>query len=126
VVDSGVALKTVFLEPASDRADELLALPASDPLSRLLVPDLFFVECANVLWKHVQRGTIPETKAHADMLHLGGLLLARTSTADLAVDALRIALDWSISAYDTCYVALSRREAVPLVTADEKLVRKIA
>jgi predicted nucleic acid-binding protein len=48
---------------------------------------------------------------------------AFSDKADLADDALDLALAHGLSAYDACYVALARREAVPLVTADERLVR---
>jgi predicted nucleic acid-binding protein len=42
------------------------------------------------------------------------------------MDALRIAADCGISAYDAMYVALSRIAGLPLVTADDRLVRMLS
>ena len=61
-----------------------------------------------------------------DIQKLCTLRLNRTPTADLATDALQIALAHVISAYDACYVALSRRLGLPLITADDALLRKLA
>jgi predicted nucleic acid-binding protein len=47
-------------------------------------------------------------------------------TSDLAAEAFEIALEFDSTAYDACYVALSARLGVPLLTADERLVRKLA
>jgi len=52
------------------------------------------------------------------------LPLQITPTADLAADALQRAITYSISAYDACYVALAQHQAVPLITADQKLANK--
>jgi predicted nucleic acid-binding protein len=126
VVDASVGIKLCIAEPLSDVADALFALAADSPPVELYVPDLFYVECANILWKHAQRSGLPPAKALQDIQRLCALRLHRTPTADLAADALQVALDHSISAYDACYVALSHRLGVPLVTADDALVRKLA
>ena len=126
VVDASVGIKLCIAEPQSAAADALFALAAASPPVELFVPDLFYVECANILWKHVQRSGHPPDKAGRDMQQLCALRLHRTPTADLAADALQIALTHAISAYDACYVVLSHRLSLPLITADEALVRKLA
>ncbi len=126
VVDASVGIKLCIAEPLSDRADALLALAAADSPTRFFVPDLFYVECANILWKHVGRLGHPPDKAGKDIEKLRALRLLRTPTVDLLVDALPIALAQAISAYDACYVALAQREGVRLVTADDALVRKMS
>jgi predicted nucleic acid-binding protein len=110
----------------SAEAVALFALAGAPLPIELYVPDLFYVECANILWKHVQRSGHPVGKAQQDVQQLCLLRLHRTATADLASDALQIALAHAISAYDACYVALSRRLGLPLVTADDALIRKLA
>lgn len=42
------------------------------------------------------------------------------------MSAAPVAINHGISAYDASYVALSRRHNVPLITADQKLVQKLA
>ncbi len=107
VVDASVGIKLCIAEPLSDRADALLALAVAEPPTQLYVPDLFYVECANILWKHVQRSGLSSDKALKDLEHLRALRFHRTPTFDLVSDALPIALAYAISAYDACYVALA-------------------
>ena len=123
VVDASVGIKLFINEPLSDKADALFAHLAADPPAFLAVPDLFFVECANILWKHVRRFGYPVAEAHRDLVSLGRLSLHSTSTASLMAAALTIAVTHGITAYDACYAALARHLGVPCVTADEKLSR---
>jgi predicted nucleic acid-binding protein len=58
VVDASVGIKLVIPEALSGEAHALFAHLASDSASRFYVPDRFDLECANVLWKHVQRPAI--------------------------------------------------------------------
>ena len=44
----------------------------------------------------------------------------------LVEDALEIAVQYGSTAYDSAYVVLSQNLALPLVTADEALVRRFA
>jgi predicted nucleic acid-binding protein len=41
-------------------------------------------------------------------------------------EALGLALEYGISAFDAVYVALASEEGLPLVTADARLVRALA
>jgi predicted nucleic acid-binding protein len=87
------------------------------------VPDLFFIECTNILWKHVQHFGYAADKASADVTDLAALKLERYSTYELFTAALDIALNYRLTAYDACYVALAHRLKIPLLTADDKLAR---
>lgn len=126
VIDASVAIKLFINEPLSDKADRLFAHLTADPPALLAVPDLFYIECANILWKHVSRYGYPAASAEQDLQDLGKLSLQATPTFALAREALQIAVAQAITTYDACYVALAQRLKIPCVTADEKLVRKLA
>src|SRR5438552_17036773 len=116
VVDASVAIKLFLAEPLSNEAYNLFACLA-DAGSAFHVPDLLYAECGNILWKHVQRGNGTAALAKAHFAAVAQLPLRRESTAALCDDALTLALSHGISVYDACYVALSQRLAVPLITA---------
>ena len=126
VVDASVGIKLFLVEPLSDRADALFSHLVAAPPARFYVPDLFYVECTNVLWKYTRRhGYLPEV-AQQDVADLARLPLRTVSTVNLAEAALALAVAHDVTAYDAVYVALGQRLSLPLVTADEALVRRLA
>jgi len=126
VVDASVAIKLFFDKPRSERVDVLFSRLDSDPQTRFYVPDLFYAECANVFATVARLKGYTPKEARDDMTELRGLGLHVVPTADLATQALDIALKHRVSGYDACYVALADRLKAPLITADEKLVRTLA
>jgi predicted nucleic acid-binding protein len=126
VVDASVALPLFINGPQSEAAHTFFARLADDPPTRLHVPDLFYIEVANVLWKYVRWHGLPQAQAQEYLRQLGRLALHATPTAELMGDALELAVTYSISAYDACYLALARRLDIPLVTSDGKLAAAIA
>lgn len=123
VADASVGVKLCIQEASSDRALALFKSALAGNV--ILIPDLFYIEYANILWKYIQRSGYPEAQAKQDMAYLLHLNLAVTPTADLAPHALDLATRHSISAYDACYVALANLESAVLITADEKLYRRL-
>lgn len=126
VVDASAGIKLFLDEPLSERADTLFDHLSDDPPARFHVPDLFFVECANILWKYARYHSYPLENARQDVTDLRGLGVRAVPTQELIEDALQIALDQGITAYDACYVVLAAKLALPLVTADEPLARCLA
>ena len=126
VIDASVGIKLFLIEELSERADGLFARLSEDPPARFYVPDLFYVECANILWKYVRHFGYPAESARQDVADLAALALVIVSTADLLEPALELALTYNVTAYDACYAALARQLALPLVTADAPLARKLA
>ncbi|MFW6115953.1 MAG: type II toxin-antitoxin system VapC family toxin [Chloroflexota bacterium] len=126
VVDASVGIKLFLVEPLSQRADALFDHLAETPPARFYVPDLFFVECTNVLWKYVRRFGYPAGTAQRDVADLIRLPLQTVSTAALVEGALALAVEYGSTAYDSVYVALARRLSLPLITADERLAVRFA
>jgi predicted nucleic acid-binding protein len=126
VVDASVGIKLFVPEKDSEKVHWLFARLFEDPPVALYVPDLFFVECANVLWKNVRRGGCPAKHALKSLSDLRSIELLTISTVDLMESALQIACDKGVTVYDACYVALAERVGAPLVTADERLASMIA
>lgn len=125
VVDASVGIKLFLVEELSDVADRLFDQLAAEPPARFYVPDLFFVECANVLWKYARHFDYPADSARQDVADLQALRLHTVSTADLLTPALELALTHDVTAYDACYAALAQQLSLPLITADSALVRKL-
>lgn len=126
VVDASVGIKLFVAEPFSEAADRLLAGLTADPPTRFYVPDLFYVECANILWKYTRRFGYPAANARQDVRDLRALALRTVSTADLLEPALELALAYEVTLYDASYAALAQQLDLPLITADEALQRKLA
>jgi predicted nucleic acid-binding protein len=125
VVDASVGVKLFLVEPLSDRADVLFTYLTATPPASLFVPDLFFIECTNILWKYVRRFDYPPDAAQQDVTDLIRLPVHLVSTADLAEVAIALAVLHAITAYDALYVALAQQLSLPLVTADQALVRRL-
>jgi predicted nucleic acid-binding protein len=131
VVDASVGIKLFVEEDGSEAADRLFAELAPDPASAVLparfyVPDLFFVECGNILWKYVRHFGYDAHSARQDVADLQALRLQTVSTADLLTPAFELALQYDLTAYDASYAALAQQLSLPLITADAALVRKLA
>lgn len=125
VVDASVAAQVVSPEPLTAQATALFAL-LSGGRAVFHVPELFYLECANIFWKKKQRGVCSESQAVQALSDLLALPLICTTHVGLAVEALKLAVALDITAYDACYLALAEWLGVPFITADQKLERKLA
>jgi predicted nucleic acid-binding protein len=125
VIDASVGIKLFVVEDLSEVADQLFGQLTAEPPAQFYIPDLFFIECTNILWKYVWRFDYPAENARQDVIDLRALALTTVSTADLIKPALELALKYNITAYDAGYVTLAEQLALPLVTADTTLVRKL-
>jgi predicted nucleic acid-binding protein len=125
VVDASVAVKLFVDEELSDEAALLFQRLAATPPARFFVPDLLFLECANILWKYLRFGYDPQ-QARQDISDLLLLPLQPVAAAELLEMSFHLAIGLDITAYDASYVALARDLEVPLITADRRLSRKLA
>jgi predicted nucleic acid-binding protein len=123
VLDASIAAKWLLPragEPLAAEALELLDAYRSGEL-RFLVPDLFWAELGNVIWKSVRLGRLSKSAARIAMESLVPLPFPTFPAQALLESAFRIASTFDRSVYDCLYVALAVTSGVPLITADEKL-----
>lgn len=123
VIDASVVVKAFVEEELSREADALLQGFDEQPPTTFYVPFHFMAECTNIFWKYTWKYSYPRESAQQDLAALSALPFQAVDLSPLPV--LQLALDFNVTAYDAGYAALARHLGVPLVTADEKLVRKL-
>jgi predicted nucleic acid-binding protein len=128
VLDASVAAKWYLAksgETLVDRAKELLERYTKQEI-QLIVPDLFWVEMANVFWKAVRVGRFPKTSAETSIDSLVQLDFPTVPSENLFSSAFQIATAYDRTVYDSMYVALAVQSEAQLITADERLVNSLA
>jgi len=121
VVDASVIIK--WYVPEDDFA---AARALRVPRVRLSAPDLLFIELSNILWKIVRRGDMQPARAIEIIEEIVASPFITYTNQSLARDAIDLAMTTDVSAYDASYVALAMRLNVQCITADQKLVQKLA
>jgi predicted nucleic acid-binding protein len=68
VIDASVAIKLFISEEYSSETDNFFERLTGEKPDQFYVPDLFYIECANIFWKRVKRYGYPaiEAKKGAD------------------------------------------------------------
>jgi predicted nucleic acid-binding protein len=125
VLDTNVCIKQFIQDPLTAKANQLFDC-LSTPLAEFYVPDLFYIECTNVMWKYVRANLYTAEQAQADLADLKALPLTVTPTKDLMLEAMEIAVNYGIAAYDSCYIVLAQRFDAPLLTLDERLINSLS
>ena len=92
VVDASVGIKLFVEEEFSEQAHALFSYLAADPPAELYIPDLFYIECTNILLKYTRRYGRSLEDSQADIADISLLSLKSTSTAELMENALLLAL----------------------------------
>ncbi|QKQ77009.1 type II toxin-antitoxin system VapC family toxin [Nostoc sp. TCL240-02] len=115
VLDASIAIKWFIPEVYSDVARRLLASNHT-----FLVPDFFFPEVGNVLWKRVRRGEDTAENARQTLADLNAVPVEVYLSQSLMPLALDIALQTERAVYDSLYLALAITQQCQMVTADEK------
>lgn len=118
VIDASVAVKWVVPEADSERAELLID-------HGLVAPDLLFAECANILWKKVRRGELTNEEAEIAAQTLEQADLTVVSTRECLALAMSIAVELDHPACDAVYLAVAGASSLRLVTADDRLIRKV-
>ena len=115
IVDASVAVKWFYDEEGADTARDLAS-------SDLIAPDLIYAEVANALWRKQRGGQL--TEAIDPVSRIADVLVGTVPSESLAVAAFTMARELDHPVYDCFYLALAFRSGRPLVTADERFLRK--
>lgn len=128
VLDASVAVKWFLPEKVETLATEALALLSRHTESEIhiIVPDLFWVEFASVLWKAIRRGNFPKASADAALATITQYNFPTFPTVKLLSKAFEIATTYERTVYDSLYVALAVQTNSQLITADECLANSLA
>ena len=128
VVDASVAAKWLLPaggETLAEEAFHLLGRWAMGEI-RMIVPDLFWAELGNLLWKAVRQGRCAKVAAEVALASLEEGMLTTVSSLVLLDRAFGIANTFGPTVYDSLYVALALESEGQLITADEKLANALA
>jgi predicted nucleic acid-binding protein len=128
VIDASVAAKWVLPaagEPLAREALELLEDYADGEL-RFVVPDLFWAEFANILWKAIRQKRLRPASADGALRAMRERNFPTVSSHALLIEAFAIATAFDRAVYDALYVALAVTSNSHLVTADERLANALA
>ena len=121
VIDASVALKWFVNEEGSAEAASLLTRGDS-----LIAPDLIMPEVCNATWKMVRRDMMHPTQQIAAVTRLPSILDELVPTAALALRAVALSTLLNHPAYDCFYLALVEQRSGTFVSADRRLIQRVA
>ncbi|MBN9136800.1 type II toxin-antitoxin system VapC family toxin [Phyllobacterium sp. SL163] len=117
IIDASVAIKWVIEEEGTEQALRLRGR------YHFAAPDLLVAECANILWKKVQRNELMLEEAQLASRLLQQADIELISMRGLLEETTRLAILLGHPAYDCIYLALAKQRQCLFVTADERLLR---
>jgi len=128
VLDASVAVKwsIPFAEEALTSESSQLLKRYTDGEIDFVVPDIFWAEVGNVLWKGVRRRRWSSLIAEQTASAIRSRDFPTVPSLMLFSEALQIALTYDRSVYDCLYVALAVQSKTELITADERLANALA
>jgi predicted nucleic acid-binding protein len=128
VLDASVALKWAIPPANETLSAESLQLLQEYVGGKVdfLVPDIFWVELGNVLWKGVRARRWSRAAAERIASEMQARNFSTVPSRTLMTDALKIALAYDRAVYDCLYVALAIRSRSQMITADERLANALA
>ena len=128
VLDASVAVKWLLpadTEPLHAEAMDLLKRFQRVEI-RLSVPEFFWLEISNVLWKRTRGPGVTKSTAQTLYRDMRGKGLKTIRSTQLIPAAFEIATTYGRTVYDSLYIALAKDTETFLITADAKLANAVA
>jgi len=124
VLDTSVVVKWFLQEENSEVAETYLQR-LLEGQAIAFVPSSLFYELANVFWVR-RRDDVSEEDSLAIWEKLQKLPLTVVDWNELLPEAISLAYQHEIAVYDAVFVRLAQIKGCDLITADKKLITKIA
>ena len=121
VVDARVALKWKLVESGAEPARQILANDDS-----LVAPELVVAEVCNACWLACRRGEISPVQQAQIAVDITRIFDRLEGLVPHAARAVAIARELDHPVYDCFYLAVSEALDAPLVTADGRLLARVA
>jgi predicted nucleic acid-binding protein len=121
IVDASVVIKWYLNE-----IDDELALAILNADEPLVAPDLVLCEVVNAGWRRARQGDIPWVQYREIAAAMRSPPLTLKPLRELLPRAAALAEALSHPIYDCIYIALAEREDATLVTADRRLLARLA
>jgi len=119
IVDASVAMKWVVPESGTEAA---LALRSE----RIAAPEIWIVECANALWRHVRLKELKENEAIRQLARLRSADVENLPIADLLPEAFLFANELGHPVYDCLYLSAAVQNETKVITADHRFASAVA
>jgi predicted nucleic acid-binding protein len=120
VVDASICMHWFSSEPEHAPALRLL-----DGDETLVAPDLIVPEVCNAAWKAVHARVLARKQAETIVDRFATALSSIFPTAPLRSRAFAIACALDHAVYDCFYIALGEQQEARMITADERLARRV-
>lgn len=122
ILDASIALKWFLKEKDSGLADNILEKLEKEEL-KIFIPQIFFFEVVNVV------KTKAESTSYDVLKVINKIFSLNLNTEKVDLNLLKkanfYAQKHNLSIYDASYIALAKINNAILITADEKMVRKV-
>ena len=123
VLDASIGLKTVLPEVDSDKAIDLF-MDYLNFVHELIAPDTYLVECGHGLTRAERMKIIQPPQGQEKFTLISAAAPELYSHLPLLNRAFEISSATLHGLYDCLYLALSEAEGCPVVTTDDKLLKK--
>ncbi len=118
VLDASAAVRLILGDPAATQ----LAQPLREA-ALVLAPELMLTEVANTLWKLQRAQQLADLDPQQLLADARDLVDRVEPDRHLQAEALALACHLNHPVYHCLYLALARREAASLISADQRLLR---
>ena len=121
IVDANIIVHALINSPYSDKARQIFEADIS-----IAAPDILAGEVANVLGKLTRTKLITKDQAELFFDTLHNMPLNILDSNLIIGKAFSLSLDYAHGYFDCIYLEVARMHSLPLLTLDEKLIKKFS